>query len=138
VKGGEFGATTGRKRRCGWFDAVVAKHAARTNGVTQLVITKLDVLSGLEKLKVCTGYRLDGKDVRTIPSSIKSFDDVELIYDEMPGWGGDISSIRKYDALPSEARDYVERISDIVGAPISMISVGVERDAHIAMRNPFE
>ncbi|MBT3181848.1 MAG: adenylosuccinate synthase [Deltaproteobacteria bacterium] len=138
VTGGEVGATTGRKRRCGWFDAVIAKHAARTNGVTQLVITKLDVLSGLKNLKLCTGYRIDGKEVRTMPSSIKSYDNIELIYEDMPGWEDDISSIRNYDDLPNEAKSYVQRISDVVGAPIAMISVGVERDAHIAMRNPFE
>lgn len=137
-KGGEFGATTGRRRRCGWFDAVVARHAAKTNGVTMLTITKLDVLTGIEKIKVCTGYRIDGSVTDRLPNSIAAYDRIEPVYEEMSGWTEDISGARTMDDLPKAARDYVKFISDVVKAPVSILSVGYERDAHITLMNPFE
>jgi adenylosuccinate synthase len=137
-KGSEFGATTGRRRRCGWFDAVMARHAARINGFTLIGITKLDVLSGIEKLKVCTGYNLAGRPIDKIPISASELSLVEPVYEELPGWDGDISSARSFDDLPASCRAYVKFISDAVGAKVSIISVGVERDAHITLHNPLE
>jgi len=134
--GGEFGATTGRLRRCGWLDLVVAKYAARLSGITHLAVTKLDVLSGIEKLKVCTGYRMGGRVIDEIPSSVSFFEGIEPVYEEIAGWSGDITSVRKYDDLPGPAKEYLKLISDSVGVKISIISVGPERDAHIMLLNP--
>ncbi len=136
-RGKEFGATTGRKRRCGWFDAVVVRHAARVNGLTMLAVTKLDVLSGLETIKICTGYRTDNAVVDEFPSSISQFVGVTPVYEQMPGWTDDISSARSEAELPSAAKAYVARIVELTGVPISIISVGSERSAHITLSNPF-
>jgi len=136
-KGGEFGATTGRPRRCGWFDAVIAKYTARLSGVSHIAITKLDVLSGLEKIKVCVGYRINGAVTDAVPALTEKFEGIEPVYEEMPGWSEDISAIRRYEDLPDATKSYVKFISDTVGAKISIISVGFERDAHIMIQNPF-
>jgi adenylosuccinate synthase len=136
-KGGEFGATTGRRRRCGWFDAVVAGHSARINGVTAITVTKLDVLTGLEKLKVCTAYKINGKVTKELPDDLADYARIEPVYQEMKGWSENISSAKKLDDLPSAAKDYVNFISDAAGAPVAIVSVGYERDAHITISNPF-
>ncbi len=137
TRGKEFGSTTGRKRRCGWFDAVVVRHAARVNGLTMLALTKLDVLSGLPTLKLCTGYQMHGKPVDDFPTQADAFEHLVPIYEEMPGFQGDISKARREQDLPQEARNYVRRIAELTGIPIAMISVGYERGDNIMLRNPF-
>ncbi|MBN1283485.1 MAG: adenylosuccinate synthase [Proteobacteria bacterium] len=136
-KGREFGSTTGRRRRCGWFDAVVVRHAARVNGLTMLAVTKLDVLSGLERLRICTGYRCEGNVIDDFPAELAQFERIEPVYEEMPGWDGDISAARTLGELPREAQDYLARIADIVEVPISLVSVGSERSAHMILKSPF-
>jgi adenylosuccinate synthase len=137
TRGKEFGSTTGRKRRCGWFDAVVVRHAARVNGLTMLAITKLDVLSGLATLKLCTGYRLGKEIVDDFPAALPELAAIEPIYEELPGWDDDLSRARRIDELPRETRAYLDRIAEVAGVPIAIVSVGSERSAHIMVRNPF-
>jgi len=136
-QGREFGSTTGRRRRCGWFDAVVLRHAARVNGLTMLAITKLDVLSGLDELKICTGYRVGGELIDDFPAELCNFEDLTPVYESLPGWKEDLSSARSESELPGPARDYVARIAELVGCPVALLSVGSERSAHIMVRNPF-
>lgn len=129
--GHEFGVTTGRKRRCGWYDAVVIKYAADVNGLTDIALTKLDVLSCMETIKICVAYEADGKRYDTVPSSQTAFHHAKPIYEEMPGWQCDISSCRSFDELPQAAKDYVHRLEELAGVKISIITVGAERDATI-------
>ncbi len=137
LKGKEFGATTGRKRRCGWFDSVILKYAKRVNGLTMLAVTKLDVLTGIDPLRICVGYELDGVRIDHLPSSGDDLKRCEPVYEDMPGWREDISSVRKFEALPKTTQNYVNRIREIAGIPVSIISVGYERSAHIMLKNPF-
>lgn len=130
-QGHEFGTTTGRIRRCGWLDLVMAKHARRINGITEWAITKLDVLSGLSELKVCTGYRIKGKELKGYPAETALLDDIEPIYKRFPGWEGDLSGIQNYQDLPEEARNYLKFIEDYTGVPNRFISVGPERNQTI-------
>jgi len=125
--GHEYGATTGRPRRCGWFDAVVMKHAARVNGITHLAITKLDVLDTFEKIKICIAYKLDGKKIDYFPTDIHTLEKCTPVYEEMPGWKTSISNIKDYKKLPPNTRKYLKRISEISGAKISLVSTGAER-----------
>ena len=136
-RGREFGATTGRRRRCGWFDAVLVGLAARLNSLTILAITKLDVLSGLDTLKICVGYDIDGKRFDTFPSSLEEFDRLQPIYEEMPGWTEDIAQVRRFDDLPKAARNYIRRVEELVGVGVSILSVGYERNAYIVLKSPF-
>jgi adenylosuccinate synthase len=136
-RGKEFGATTGRRRRCGWLDAVLLRHAARVNGLTRLALTKLDVLSGLERLKVCNAYELDGTRVDFMPSHEEAFARVKPVYEELPGWTGDITAVRSMEELPGEARAYVNHVEELVGIPIDILSVGPERSANIIIRDIF-
>ncbi|MCU1509644.1 MAG: adenylosuccinate synthase [Glaciihabitans sp.] len=129
AKGFEFGTTTGRPRRTGWYDAPVARYSARVNGVTDFVMTKLDVLSGLEKIPVCVAYEVDGVRVEEVPVSQSDFHHAVPIYEEFPGWQEDISAARSFDDLPRNAQDYVLAIEAISGCRISAIGVGPERDA---------
>lgn len=138
TKGKEFGATTGRKRRCGWFDAVLVRHAARVNGLTMLAITKLDVLTKIETIKICTGYKLRGKVVDYFPSSLEAFDELLPVYEDMSGWKEDISNARSINDLPENTQNYISRISGLIGVPVAVISTGYERNAHIMVKNPFE
>jgi adenylosuccinate synthase len=131
MKGREYGATTGRPRRCGWLDVVAVKYSVEINGVTSLAITKLDVLNDLEKIKVCTEYRIDGESFNQFPSYINDFEKIEPVYTEFCGWCQEIGEIRSYDELPKEARTYVDAISEMVGVKVSLISVGPERDQTI-------
>ncbi len=135
--GGEFGATTGRPRRCGWFDAMVVRYAVRVNGLTGIALTKLDVLSGFATIKVCTGYRYAGKMLETLPAKLETFERCEPVYEELPGWQSDISACRSFDELPDQARSYVKRLEELVGCPIVLVSVGPRRDQTIQLRNPF-
>lgn len=135
--GKEFGATTKRRRRCGWLDLVLLKDSIRWNGLTSFSVTKLDVLTGLEKIKICTGYDLQGKVIHTRPASLKVLEKCSPIYEEMPGWEEDISSAKHLDQLPQTTRDYLERIKAITEVPISLISVGPMREQTIELINPF-
>ncbi|MBU0687207.1 MAG: adenylosuccinate synthase [Candidatus Margulisbacteria bacterium] len=130
-KGGEYGATTGRPRRCGWFDGVVMAHASRVNGLTKLAITKLDVLDGLEKLQLCVGYELKGKKIDYFPTDLEKLNLCQPIYEEFAGWTEDTSKCKEYKDLPQNAKTYLTRISEIAGVPISLISTGAERGAII-------
>jgi len=129
--GVEFGTTTGRERRCGWFDAVVARYAVRVNGITDLVLTKLDVLSGLERLPVCVGYQIDGSVVDEIPMTQTAFHHAQPVYEELDGWWEDISKCRSVSELPDNARRYVERLEELSGARISVVGVGPGREANV-------
>ena len=137
-KGGEFGATTGRRRRCGWLDIVMLRDSIRWNGLTSLSITKLDVLTGLEKIKICIGYDLQGERLDSRPASLKKLEKCIPIYEEMPGWKEDISSARHMDQLPRKTRDYLGRIAQILEVPLSFVSVGPKREQTIELQNPFE
>lgn len=129
----EFGTTTGRPRRCGWFDGVILKYAARVNGFTELVLTKLDILSGFETLNIAVGYEIDGKRTEDLPSTVAEMERAKPIYETLPGWTGDIMGCRQWDDLPTAAQNYVQFIADMIGVPISFISVGPERSQIILL-----
>ncbi|QZA08164.1 adenylosuccinate synthase [Mycolicibacter heraklionensis] len=133
--GGEVGVTTGRRRRCGWFDAVIARYATRVNGITDYFLTKLDVLSSLETVPVCVGYTVDGKRTDELPMTQEEFARAEPVYEELPGWWEDISSARTFEELPANARDYVSRLEEIAGAQVSCIGVGPGREQTIVRRD---
>jgi adenylosuccinate synthase len=133
--GGEFGVTTGRRRRCGWFDAVIARYATRVNGITDYFLTKLDVLSSLETVPVCVGYTVDGKRTHDMPMTQSDLARAEPIYEELPGWWEDVSNARTFDDLPAKARDYVLRLEELAGAQVSCIGVGPGRDQTIVRRD---
>lgn len=135
-RGKEFGATTGRRRRCGWLDLVVVRDSVRLNGLDSLAITKLDVLTGLKSLKICVGYEIDDERVDHRPASLKRMVACTPIYEELPGWQDNISGAREVDQLPEEARAYIKAIEDISGIPASIISVGPGRDETIIVRYP--
>jgi adenylosuccinate synthase len=136
-RGAEFGATTGRRRRCGWLDLVVVNDSVRLNGLTSLGITKLDVLTGLDTLKICVAYELDGKKVSARPASLKETARCVPVYEELPGWQEEISSARKMDELPTAAGNYLRRIEQVTGEPLSIVSVGAGREQTIVLRDPF-
>jgi adenylosuccinate synthase len=136
-RGCEFGATTGRRRRCGWLDLVAVKDAARLNGLTSLSVTKLDVLTGLKTLKIGVAYELDGKKVESMPASLKRLSRCVPVYEEMPGWQEDITSARKWNDLPAAARNYLKRIEEVIEVPFSIISVGPGREESIILKDPF-
>lgn len=137
TKGHEFGATTGRSRRCGWFDGVALRRAAQINSLTGLCITKLDVLDGLETLKLCTSYKYDGQILELPPLGADAIEKCEPVYEEMPGWSETTEGIRDYDSLPEKARNYLKRMEEIVGVPVHIISTGPERDDTIILTHPF-
>jgi adenylosuccinate synthase len=132
--GHEYGTTTGRNRRCGWFDAVIARYAVRINGVTDFFLTKLDVLSGLERIPVCVAYDVDGVRHDEIPMTQTEFHHAKPIYEELPGWQEDISNAKSFDDLPPNARAYVQALEEMTGAPISAIGVGPGRDQTLTLR----
>jgi adenylosuccinate synthase len=134
--GHEYGTTTGRQRRCGWLHLVTLKYAARVNGLTGLCITKLDVLNDLETIKICTGYRFDGKETKELPASQAVFSEVEPIYEELPGWKSDISAATSVQDLPQKTIDYLNFIVRQVRVPIALISVGPRREQHIKVPHP--
>jgi len=127
----EYGTTTGRPRRCGWFDAVAAKFSTRINSFTRAAITRLDVLDTLPHLKICVGYKLDGKSIDYFPASAAALDRCQPIYEELPGWQVPISNIKQYDQLPLQARQYIARLEEFISCPISLISVGMSREQTI-------
>ncbi|MEG0397821.1 MAG: adenylosuccinate synthetase, partial [Cetobacterium sp.] len=129
--GGEYGATTGRPRRCGWLDLVVGKYAVEINGLTDVVVTKIDVLSGLDTIKICTGYEIDGKVYKTVPAATEILARAKGIYEELPGWTEDITQIKEYDLLPENCKKYLKRMEEILGCPITVVSVGPDRTQNI-------
>jgi adenylosuccinate synthase len=133
--GAEFGTTTGRPRRCGWFDAVICRYAARVNGVTDFVLTKLDVLTGLSEIPVCVGYDVDGVLHREMPMTQREFARAVPVYETFPGWTEDISSATTLEELPTNARKYVDALESMIKAPISAIGVGPGRDETIAVND---
>ncbi|MFC3913132.1 adenylosuccinate synthase [Pseudaeromonas sharmana] len=138
TRGQEFGATTGRKRRCGWFDAVAMKRAIQINSVSGFCLTKLDVLDGLETVKICTGYQFPDGSIRDVPPM--SADDYELVtpvYESMPGWSENTFGVKTLEALPEAARNYIRRIEAITGVPVDIISTGPDRDETMILRHPF-
>ncbi len=137
-RGHEFGTVTGRQRRCGWFDAVMVKQAIITGGITGIALTKLDVLDGLAELKICIGYKLDGKILKRLPAGAANQANVEPIYESMPGWQGSTRGARSWADLPAEAVKYVRHIEELIGCPVSMVSTSPEREDVILMRDPFK
>ncbi|EKE67853.1 adenylosuccinate synthase [Gallaecimonas xiamenensis] len=136
--GKEFGATTGRKRRTGWFDAVVMRRAVQINSITGFCLTKLDVLDGLETVKICTGYKLpSGEVVEVSPLAAEDFDGIELIYEEMPGWSESTVGVTTVEGLPAAAQAYIKRIEELTGVPIDIISTGPDRIETMVLRHPF-
>ena len=130
--GNEFGATTGRPRRCGWFDAVVVRYAARVNGLTGLAVTKLDVLDTLEMVEVCTAYEVDGERLDEFPGDLTLLDRATPVYERFAGWRTSTAGARTMADLPAAARTYLDRVRDLAGTPIAYVSVGTKRDQIIA------
>jgi adenylosuccinate synthase len=138
TRGKEFGTVTGRKRRCGWFDAVLVRQTICTSGIDGIAFTKLDVLDGFKELKICTGYRLDGKEIDHLPASAVDQARVTPIYETIEGWSDSTAGARSWADLPAQAIKYVRRVEELVGAPVTVLSTSPERDDTILMRNPFE
>jgi len=137
-RGHEFGATTGRARRCGWFDAAALKRSIQINGVSGLCVTKLDVMDGLETVNIGVGYRINGQASDILPAGADALADCEPVYEEMPGWKESTVGMRSYEELPLAARNYLERIAEVCGVPVDMVSTGPDRDETIVLRHPFE
>jgi len=137
-RGHEFGATTGRARRCGWFDAVTLRRSVQVNSLSGLCITKLDVLDGLEEIRLCVGYRTGGTLCSTVPLGAEALADCEPVYETLPGWQDSTVGVRDYEALPENARRYLARIEEVVGAPVDIISTGPDRADTIILRHPFD
>jgi adenylosuccinate synthase len=136
--GHEFGTVTGRARRCGWFDAALLRRSVQINGVSGMCLTKLDVLDGLETLKLCTGYKLDGRDVEIFPVGAEDAARCQPVYEEMPGWKESTVGAKSLADLPATARAYIKRIEELVGVPVDMVSTGPDREETIVLRHPFE
>ena len=137
-RGHEFGATTGRARRCGWFDAAALKRSIQINGVSGLCITKLDVMDGMEIVRIGVGYNIDGKFSDILPTGADALEGCEPVYEEMPGWKESTVGVKDYAALPQAARNYLERIAEICEVPVDMVSTGPDRDETIVLRHPFD
>ena len=138
TKGNEFGSTTGRARRCGWFDAAALKRAIQINGVSGLCVTKLDVLDGVEEVKLCTGYELDGKLCDILPAGAEETARCVPVYETLPGWKESTVGVKTLEALPAAARAYLKRIEEVCAVPVDMISTGPDRDQTIVLRHPFK
>lgn len=136
--GAERGVTTGRPRRCGWFDAALMKRSAQVNGLSGLCVTKLDVLDGLKEVKICVGYELDGKQVDILPAGAEEVARCKPIYETLPGWDGGVAGVTDYETLPLNARRYLERMESASGVPVHMISTGPDRTQTIVLHHPFE
>jgi adenylosuccinate synthase len=135
--GAEFGATTGRSRRCGWLDAVLLRNSRRLNGLTGLAITKLDVLTGIETLKICTAYRQGDEVIEDFPADLNRQARCTPVYETLPGWSADISTARRLEDLPAATRAYIDRIGELTGVPVQIVSVGPGRDQTIVVSHPF-
>jgi adenylosuccinate synthase len=138
TRGNEFGATTGRPRRCGWFDAAALKRSIQINGISGLCVTKLDVLDGVEELKVCTGYKLDGKFSDILPVGAEEISRCEPEYEILPGWKESTVGVKSLDALPASARRYLKRVEELCDVPVDIISTGPDREETILLRHPFQ
>jgi len=136
-RGHEFGTTTGRPRRCGYFDAVLVRQAVKVNGISGIALTKLDVLDGMDELKVCIGYKLNGKELDHLPASTKEQENVEPVYETMEGWSESTFGARSWADLPATAVKYVRRIEELIEAPVALLSTSPERDDTILVRDPF-
>jgi len=137
-RGKEFGVNTGRKRRCGWFDAVLVRQTVRTCGINGLALTKLDILDGFESIEVCVGYRLDGKEIDHLPAGEGAQGRVVPIYETIEGWKEPTANARSWADLPAQAIKYVRRVEELVGCPIALLSTSPEREDTILVQNPFE
>jgi adenylosuccinate synthase len=137
VKGHEFGATTGRERRCGWFDAVAVKHAIRINSISGLCLTKLDVLDGLESINICIGYKNAAGETISVPFDSAGWDKIVPVYETMPGWSESTFGAQTMDELPANAIAYIRRLEELVGAPADIVSTGPDRVETIVLRHPF-
>ena len=136
-RGHEFGATTGRQRRCGWFDAVAVRRASMLNSVTGICLTKLDVLDGLSELKIAVAYEMDGEKLTHMPSGAERLAQCKPVYETMPGWSESTEGITDWDSLPSNAKQYIERLSELTGTEVHIISTGADRNDTIVMKQPF-
>jgi adenylosuccinate synthase len=136
-KGHEFGSTTGRARRCGWFDAAALKRSIQINGVSGLCVTKLDVMDGMETVRIGVGYKIDGKYSDILPVGAESLVGCEPVYEDMPGWSGTTVGVKRFEELPVEAQNYLKRIAEICEVPVDMVSTGPDRDETIVLRHPF-
>jgi adenylosuccinate synthase len=137
-RGREFGVVTGRPRRCGWFDAVLVRQTARTSGINGLALTKLDILDGFDEIKVCVGYRLDGREIDYLPASSGAQARLEPVYETVEGWKGETAGARSWAELPAQAIKYVRRIEELVDCPVALLSTSPEREDTILVQNPFE
>jgi adenylosuccinate synthase len=137
-RGREFGTVTGRRRRCGWFDAVLVRQTVRTCGIDGLALTKLDILDGFDEIKVCIGYRLDGRDFDYLPAGERAQAEVVPVYETIAGWKEPTARARSWAQLPAQAIKYVRRIEELVGCPVALLSTSPEREDTILMTNPFE
>ncbi len=137
-KGGEFGATTGRPRRCGWFDAILVNYAVRINGMDSMVLTKIDVLSDFDKIKICTSYKYNGETIKEFPVNLEILENCIPVYEEMKGWKGDISQITKYVDLPQQLKAYIRRIEELVKTKVVIVSVGPKRSQTIIREKVFK
>ena len=138
TKGKEFGVVTGRPRRCGWFDAVLVRQTVRTSGIQGIALTKLDILDGFPEIKICVGYRLDGRVIDYLPASEHAQARVEPVYETAEGWQGVTAKARSWAELPAQAIKYVRRIEELIGCPVALLSTSPEREDTILMQNPFE
>jgi len=138
TRGHEFGATTGRARRCGWFDAAALKRSIQINGVSGLCVTKLDVLDGLEEMKICTGYRIDGRLSDILPVGADDLERCEPVYESLPGWKESTVGVKRFEGLPMAAQAYLQRMEALCGVPVDMISTGPDREETIVLRHPFK
>ncbi len=137
-RGREFGSTTGRARRCGWFDAILVRHARQVNGLTSLAVTKLDVLDGCKEVKLCTGYRYGGIIYKDMPADLDALTNCVPVYQRMKGWTTSTTGATRYKELPTEAKRYLSRIEELADCPIDMISTGSRRTETIVLRNPLD
>jgi adenylosuccinate synthase len=137
-KGKEFGVVTGRKRRCGWFDACLVRQTVKTSGIDGIALTKLDILDGFETIEVCVAYELDGRQIETLPAGQAAQGRVRPVYETIEGWSGSTAGARTWGELPAQAIKYVRRIEELIGAPVAVLSTSPERDDTILVRNPFE
>ena len=135
IKGREFGTVTGRSRRCGWFDAVIVRYAARVNGLTRISLMLLDVMSGFDTIKICKAYKLDGKEIYGLPATVKDIERCEPVYEELPGWKEDITHVKSFEELPVNCQNYIRKIEELVHCPVRMFSVGPDREQTVVLKD---
>jgi adenylosuccinate synthase len=139
AQGNEFGATTGRRRRTGWLDAVAVRRAVQINSLSGFCMTKLDVLDGLKEVKICVAYRMpDGREVTTTPLAAENWEGIEPVYETLPGWSETTFGVKTLEGLPQAARDYIKRVEEVTGVPIDIISTGPDRSETMILRDPFD